>query len=413
MFSETDTIIEVENIGKLYSRAPAATRRREAKIFGRALFKRPPAANFSLAKSEFWSLNNINFQLSRGEAVGIIGLNGAGKTTLLRILAGQILPDKGEVRIWGETAAMIDLQAGFKNGSTGRENIYLRGAMLGRTRKDIESTEQEIIDFAELGDAIDAPFGTYSSGMRMRLAFSIMIAAEPDILFIDEILSVGDFRFRQKCLAKLRDMRERVAFVLVSHSMNDIKMFCQSVIVLNKGEIAFEGPPDKAVDVYENLQFPEQKSQEEKQKAILNPQFNNADAIQVQSHGWCNKAGKPVDVVKHGEDLYYEASFTVSHDTKKLTIGVPVWTETGAYATGFSTQLSKTVFNAKAGEAVVFRLKVPTNPLNPGKYISNLAVTDGPEFLYRGTNSVLEVAATAQKRWGCFTTPHEWQRKEN
>ena len=211
MWMQSDTVLEVEYLSKLYSRAQGATRQRLARTFGRILLGLSPKPPTNLKKGEFWSLKNVSFSLKRGEALGIIGFNGAGKTTLLRLLAGQLLPDEGEIRILGKVAAMIDLTAGFQMTASGKRNIFLRGAMLGRSQKEITSTYDEIIDFAELGDAIDAPVSTYSSGMLMRLAFSIMVAIGPDVLFIDEILSVGDFRFRQKCLARIRELREKAA----------------------------------------------------------------------------------------------------------------------------------------------------------------------------------------------------------
>ncbi len=201
MLMQLDTVLEVDHMSKLYSREQISTRQRLATTFTRALMGRPSRPPKKLKCGEFWSLGDISFTLKRGEALGVIGLNGAGKTTLLRILAGQLLPDKGEIRILGDAVAMIDLTAGFQMSASGSRNIHLRGAMLGRSKEDIEAMYDEILDFAELGDAINAPVSTYSSGMLMRLAFSIMVMAKPDVLLIDEILSVGDFAFRQKCLA--------------------------------------------------------------------------------------------------------------------------------------------------------------------------------------------------------------------
>jgi ABC-type polysaccharide/polyol phosphate transport system ATPase subunit len=228
-------------MSKLYSREQISTRQRLASTFTRSIMGRPSRSPKNLKSGEFWSLDDISFTLKRGEALGVIGFNGSGKTTLLRTLAGQLLPDKGEIRILGDAAAMIDLTAGFEMSASGSRNIHLRGAMLGRSKKDIEEKYDEILDFAELGDAINAPVSTYSSGMLMRLAFSIMVMSKPDILLIDEILSVGDFAFRQKCLARIREMRAHAAFVFVSHSMSSIKLFCDRTMVLNKGKMVFIG----------------------------------------------------------------------------------------------------------------------------------------------------------------------------
>ena len=410
MLLATDTVLEVDGLGKLYARTAVSSRARAAAAFGRAFFWRHSRPPKTLRQDEFWSLKDISFSLKRGEALGVIGFNGAGKTTLLRILAGQILPDVGEVRIMGNTAAMIDLTAGFSGGASGRQNIYLRGAMLGRSRAEIDATVDEIIDFAELGDAIDAPFSTYSSGMSMRLAFSIMIASEPDILFIDEILSVGDFRFQQKCLARIREIRERVVFVLVSHSMANIKLFCDKVIVLHEGEIVFTGEPGEAIQVYEELKFPPKTSREEKHREILKPQFHNEKAITELEHFWCDKDGCPIDEIRSGETLYFRATFKINHLPRNLIMGIPVWSSDGKYVTGFSTELGKFKAKVTVGEEVEFTLAVPNLALNKGEYISNFGITDGPEFLYRAQNPMLTVIASAPRYWGVVTLPHEWQQ---
>ena len=409
MLSHPNTIIEVNKISKLYSRRDASTRSRFARLAGRSLLGLKPKQVSELDEGEFWALNDINFSLKRGEAVGIIGFNGAGKTTLLRILSGQILPDSGEINILGSSASMIDLTAGFTASASGRRNIYYRGAALGRSEAEIESTIDEVIEFSELGDAIDAPFSTYSSGMKMRLAFSIMIVAEPDILFIDEVLAVGDFQFRQKSLAKIREIRERVAFVLVSHSMNTVKLFCNHAILLNKGEIAFQGKPEKAIEIYESMLMPTKLSQEKRHKKTLNPQFHNDKTIVDIEKFWCDEFGNPVNEIRSGDDLYFQTSFKLNYTPRNLIIGIPIWTDAGVYMTGFSTPRSTKGLAVKANERVQFRLKVPNLAFNPDEYISNMAISDGPEFLYRGANPALKVVGSGQEYWGHFNLPHSWE----
>jgi homopolymeric O-antigen transport system ATP-binding protein len=409
MLLETDTVLEVDGLSKLYSRQENSTRKRMAGIFVRALYGQAPKPPTNLNKGEFWSLKDISFSLKRGEAIGVIGFNGAGKTTLLRILSGQILPDEGEVRILGNTAAMIDLTAGFDPRASGRRNIFLRGAMLGRSHKEVEASLEEIIEFSELGDAIDAPFSTYSSGMSMRLAFSVMIVSEPDILFIDEILSVGDFRFQQKCLSKIREIRERVAFVLVSHSMANIKLFCNKAIVLDQGEIAFMGDPEEAISLYEEMRFPAKTSKQEKRSEILRPQYHNDDVISELEHYWCDEDGRPIDEIFSGEALYFRVRFKLNYKPRNLIIGIPVWTENGVYVTGFSTNRAGRGLDVEAGELVEYMLTVPNLAFNPGEYVSNIAINDGPECLYRGGNPVIMVASSGEDFWGVAMLPHEWK----
>ena len=247
--------ITVQGAGKRYARALSDTRRRAAGDLKRILLPwlTKKTTTPDLINTEFWSLRDIDFTVRRGEALGIIGLNGSGKTTLLRLLAGQILPDAGEIRMAGSVSALIDLTGGFQMNASGRRNIVLRGAYAGRTEDEMLAATPGIIEFTELGDAIDAPVKTYSSGMLMRLGFAIVMSASPDILLIDEILAVGDFKFRQKCLAQIRAVRDNTAFVFVSHSMADIRQFCDEAIVLDKGRAVFRGTPDEAISFYQNI----------------------------------------------------------------------------------------------------------------------------------------------------------------
>ena len=409
MLMQSETVLEVEHLSKLYSRAQDATRQRLAGTFGHVLFGWISKPLNNLRKGEFWSLKDVRFSLKRGEALGVIGFNGAGKTTLLRLLAGQLLPDEGEVRIRGKAAAMIDLTAGFQMSTSGARNIFLRGAMLGRSKEEMAATYDEIVDFAELGDAIEAPVVTYSSGMLMRLAFSIMVAMKPDVLFIDEILSVGDFRFRQKCLARLREMRDQAAFVLISHSMSDIKLFCDRAIVLHEGRAIFKGEPEEAIRIYEEMEFPQAVTQETKRAKILKPQFHNEKVVEQVEHYWCNADGQPISEIRSGEALYLKASFKTSHSPRNLILGVPVWTEEGGYVTGFSTELQEEEMSVCPEKRTTFLLKIPSVSFNPGVYLSNFGIADGPEFLYRGDNATLTVLSVRDYVWGVVTLPHSWR----
>jgi ABC-type polysaccharide/polyol phosphate transport system ATPase subunit len=413
MLLSGDNLLEVRGVSKRYSRSQTPTRRRLARQFVRALVGLSPPADNGLREGEFWSLRNISFTLERGKALGIIGLNGAGKTTLLRILAGQILPDAGDIRMLGQPASMIDLTAGFQLTASGRRNIYLRGAMLGRRKAEIDQTLDEIIDFAELGDAIDAPVSTYSSGMLMRLAFSIMITSKPDILFVDEILSVGDFTFRQKCLSRIRAMREQTAFVLVSHSMGDIKLFCDSVIVLRKGEIAFQGPPAEAIDFYEHMQQTGSQPEAQKGMSVVGPQFENSEHISDVEHWWCDESGNPIREIVSAAPLCLRARFRLSYVPRELTIGIPVWRESGECVTGFSTEIAPLKINIEPGRLIDVQLNVPSLPFNPGTYLSNLAVTDGLEFLYRRRNADLIVKPRTTRYWGSLLVEHSWHTRNN
>jgi lipopolysaccharide transport system ATP-binding protein len=212
--------------------------------------------NDNLRKKEFWALNNVSFQLRRGEALGLIGKNGSGKSTLLRIIAGLIKPDTGFVEVNGRVAPLIALGAGFNPILTGRENIYANMAILGLSKKEIDERFDEVIEFAEIGDAIDAPVQTYSSGMAARLGFASAIHTNPDILLIDEVLAVGDARFQAKCSRKLSEMQEKgTTFILVAHNSSVILAICDSAIYLSNGQVKIEGVADAVVKKYEDDLF--------------------------------------------------------------------------------------------------------------------------------------------------------------
>ncbi|WP_082127264.1 ABC transporter ATP-binding protein [Calothrix sp. 336/3] len=205
-----------------------------------------------LRNQEFWALNNISFQLKKGEALGLVGANGAGKSTLLRIISGLIKPDTGRVKVRGRVAPLIALGAGFNPTLTGKENIYANMAILGLSTQEIQRKYEAVIDFAEIGSAINAPVQTYSSGMAARLGFACAIHTEPDILLIDEVLAVGDINFRMKCYAQLGKLRENgTAFILVSHNPHVILNICEKSIYLKAGRLIQGGNTEAVMGKYE------------------------------------------------------------------------------------------------------------------------------------------------------------------
>ncbi|RMA57962.1 ABC transporter ATP-binding protein [Ulvibacter antarcticus] len=204
-----------------------------------------------LRPKEFWAVQDINFELRRGECLGLIGHNGAGKSTLLKILNGLINPDSGKITISGRVGALIELGAGFNPILTGRENIYNNGAVLGFTKKEIDDKVEEIIDFSEIREFIDMPVQNYSSGMKVRLGFAVAAQMEPDVLIIDEVLAVGDLGFVLKCFKQIDTILPNTAIVFVSHSMPMVSRICTQIILLEKGEVAYQGDDvAKAIDKY-------------------------------------------------------------------------------------------------------------------------------------------------------------------
>ncbi len=221
--------------------------------FKNFLLKLPEALKYT--KRRFTALENISFEVYQGECFGIIGRNGAGKSTLLSLIAGVIKPDKGKIEVRGKVSPLLELGAGFHPELTGRENIILNGVLLGMTKKEVLKKMDEIIEFSELKEFIDQPIRTYSSGMLARLGFSIIAHLNPEILLIDEVLSVGDIDFQKKCMEKIFSFRKNgVTIVFVSHNLQDIVQLCDRVMWIEEHKIKLIGDPKKVVEAYRKSQ---------------------------------------------------------------------------------------------------------------------------------------------------------------
>ena len=241
-----ETVIKFENVTKKFSLLSQKT----FKEFIPALLKGEET------KKGFTALDDISFEIKRGETVGIIGPNGSGKSTILKLIAGVMSPTTGKVFTVGKISPLIELGAGMHPELTGRENIYLNGAILGLKRKQIEKYMQNIIDFSEIEQFIDQPIKHFSSGMYMRLAFSIAIHVNPEILLVDEILAVGDTDFQAKCFKRMEEFKaaEHITTVFVSHTLAQVESFCTRVIYLNQHKILFDGNPTQSIQKYSSDQ---------------------------------------------------------------------------------------------------------------------------------------------------------------
>jgi ABC-type polysaccharide/polyol phosphate transport system ATPase subunit len=236
-------MIEVSDLGIKFRMG----KRQRSRVFT-FLFER--SRNPQQPTGEFWALRHVGFNVERGATVGIIGRNGSGKSTLLRVIAGVYPPDEGRVSIDGEVSTLFGLGTGFNQELSGRDNIYLDGIMIGLTKNQVDGIIEDIIGFAELGDFIDMPVRTYSSGMRARLGFAIAMHSDKDIVLIDEIMSVGDAAFRQKAEAEMGRIIGKRTVLLVSHTMGTIERFAHKVIWLNKGVLAAMGEPKEVIEQY-------------------------------------------------------------------------------------------------------------------------------------------------------------------
>jgi len=247
----SDTLIKVEGVSKKFCKSLKKSLWYGMQDLGREITGRKHGGDGELRPDEFWAVNDVSFELKRGECLGLIGGNGAGKTTLLRMLNGLIKPDRGRIEMRGRVGALIALGAGFNPVLTGRENIYVNASVLGLTRQEIDAKLDEIIDFAEIGEFIDMPVQSYSSGMSVRLGFSVATALNPDILILDEVLAVGDRRFSHKCFNRIGKIRENgAATLLVSHSEHQLERFCNGGMVLSRGALLYRGDINNALRLY-------------------------------------------------------------------------------------------------------------------------------------------------------------------
>ncbi len=296
-----------------------------------------PVNGMIVRKSEFLALNDISFELKRGETLGIIGINGSGKSTLLRLLSGIFPPDSGKIEISGSIGSLIAVGAGFHPHMTGRQNIYLNGTLLGMTKAEIKSKFDEIVDFAEIEESLDAPVATYSSGMKVRLGFSIAIHCEPDIMLIDEVLSVGDIGFKNKSLRKVYEYKKKNnGVIFISHDLEQIKTLCDRLIILDKGILIFDG------NTYEGIVLYEDRVREKRLKKIKDD-FKKKDALQTldnfqlkESHGdivefidvgILNMDSVASDSIGVNDHLNYYCDFILKKELKDISFSVGILDE--------------------------------------------------------------------------------------
>ncbi|KZX16131.1 teichoic acids export ATP-binding protein TagH [Methanobrevibacter cuticularis] len=242
-----EKVVEVKNLSMKYNLA------KEGKISLKNYFKK--VKNRELLFQEFWALEDVSFDVEKGDRLAILGLNGAGKSTLLKAIAGVIKPSKGTVKTKGKIVPLLELSGGFTGSYTGRENIFLRGAMLGFSTKYMEEHFKEIVNFSGLKDFLDVPVDNYSSGMKARLGFSISTVVNPDILILDEVLSVGDAKFKKKSFSKMMNLIENndTTVLFVSHSISQVKELCDKAILLEKGELIMKGNVEEVCEKYEEI----------------------------------------------------------------------------------------------------------------------------------------------------------------
>jgi len=246
-----DTVITLNNVSKVFSKNYKSARHQLKNIFKESFLGCPEKSQ--LGKDEFWALSDISFSIKRNEKVAILGPNGSGKSTLLKMLNGIYLPNKGEIVIDGNISSVLELSSGFKKELSGYENIYLKFALLGKKREEVDEIIDDVIAFSELEDFMETPLKHYSSGMKSKLGFAIVTTITPEILILDEVFAAGDKRFRAKSEARIKELYQNTTTILVTHSMSIVKDVADRVIILKKGKKVFDGNVTEGIHFYNKL----------------------------------------------------------------------------------------------------------------------------------------------------------------
>lgn len=308
----------------------------------------------------FMALNGIDLTVYKGEALGIIGGNGAGKSTMLKLLCRVTAPTEGEIDIYGRIASMLEVGTGFNGEMTGRENIYMNGAILGMTKAEIDAKMEDIIEFSEVRDFIDTPVKRYSSGMFVKLAFSVAAHLDSEIMIMDEVLAVGDMAFQKKCLDKMREAakKEGRTVLYVSHNMNTIRRLCDRCIVLDKGRIVFDGDVEDAISRYMDC------DRELRKVKIFPGEHNGFDTDQKIHIDKVEIIGKDHPFFSCGDDVYVQVEYSSLQEMDNLAFRFTLFSQ-DKIAVGLS--ISKAVVHAqKASNKIVLKLR--TDWLAPGRY---------------------------------------------
>jgi ABC-type polysaccharide/polyol phosphate transport system ATPase subunit len=404
-----ETAISVVNLKKIY------------KLYDKPIARLKESLNMSGKKyhKEHYALNNINFEVFKGETIGLIGKNGSGKSTLLKIITGVLYPTSGEVSSTGRISALLELGAGFNPEFTGLENIHLQGTMMGYSSEEMEKRLQSIIEFADIGDFLYQPVKTYSSGMFARLAFSVAINVDPDILIVDEALSVGDIFFQSKCYNKFEEFASKGKTILfVSHDMGSIIKYCNRSIVLHEGEFIAEGPSKEMVDLYKKMVSESYIKNEINESEIATFEYNNvewSDKIPNRNPNYLEYGNKKAEIFDYGLFNLEEEIITnvVKNQLFLIKLRVrftsevqdPIFAYTIKDVKGNDLTGTNTLFESvQPGDAVVgsiyeisFEQKLP---LQNGEYLISLGCTGfeaGELQIYHRLYDVLNLMVISEK----------------
>ncbi|MBA7944166.1 ABC transporter ATP-binding protein [Citrobacter sp. RHBSTW-00271] len=366
--------ISISNIGKAFKQYPNRWAR---------LIEWISPVNITKHKLK-WVLQDISFTVNSGEAVGIIGINGAGKSTLLKMITGTSQPTKGSIHISGRVAALLELGMGFHPDFTGRQNVYMAGQLMGLSADAITSLMPKIEEFAEIGDYLDSPVRVYSSGMQMRLAFSVATAVRPDVLIVDEALSVGDDYFQHKSFERIRQFRKQgTTLLIVSHDKQAIQSICDRAILLNAGRIEMEGEPEAVMDYY-NALLAAKQNQKVEQKITAEGKIQTVSGTgeaEVSEIHLLDQNNNIVEFVNVGQPIILRIEVKVKTDIPRLVLGYGIKDRLGQVLYGTNTDFkNKAIDNVKSGSTLIYDFSFEAN-LGPGSYSIQTALVSTDSHL--------------------------------
>jgi ABC-type polysaccharide/polyol phosphate transport system ATPase subunit len=376
-----------------------------------------PAQADELGRDGFWALRDVNLQVAPGEAVGIIGANGAGKSTLLKVLSRVLRPERGGVRVRGRLGGLIEVGAGFHGDLTGRENIFVNGAILGMSRREIRSKFDSIVEFSGIGDFLEMPVKRYSSGMYVRLGFAIAAHMEPDVLLVDEVLSVGDVSFKTRCMdAMRRFLRRGTAILFVSHNLSQVKRFCDRVALLDHGGVRCSGTPDEAINEYSRLLG---EMEDSHPGGLENSHIGGrlagspaGSAVRITGVQILTADERPSRMFVAGEPLNLRIAYEVAPDAdlQELNFAVSVHSFGAGMFYRFESRLDGLHVRPDAGPGAV-AVHLPKLSLGEGVYQIGVAIADEkgfPEHDWHDRAYRIQVTADGRSD-GVVHQPRTWQ----
>ncbi len=353
----------------------------------------------------FPALEDVSFNVGRGETVGVIGENGSGKSTLLGVVAGIVKPTSGDVRVEGTVATLLELGAGFHGDLSGRENIYLNGSILGFSRREMEEKYNAIVSFAELEKFIDMPVKHYSSGMYVRLGFAIAIEIDPDILVIDEVLAVGDEHFQKKCLRRIRDFQERGrAILFVSHALGLVEEICDRVVLLEKGRVRDEGKPGTVLKFY-------RKMVQERDEFLRPKEWGTKEAL-ITGVRFLNREGREGKCFRTGDEVVLEIGYRAPGRIQSPVFGISIHEQNGRNIFGTNTQLGGYPVDHIEGEGEI-RLTIERLSLFKGVFFVNLSLhSSDHQVQYHRLDFMYQIEVeNPREEDGFLKLPCRWEHK--